>query len=74
VIPKDELLSEVEGEFAAAAEAARPEWLVGVILAGIVQFEAAEEGAYMIEQFVDDTSMEFPIHIVHGSPSGIELP
>ena len=72
--PSGNVVSEVGGELAAAGEAARPEWLAGIMLAASVQFEATEEGAYMLEQLVDNASTELPIHIVHGLPPGMVLP
>jgi hypothetical protein len=70
--PQGEPVSEVSGEFAIEVEAARPEWLAGFIVPGVVQFEATEEGTYMIEQEIDDASDSLPIHIVRGRPPGGE--
>jgi hypothetical protein len=66
--PRGELLSEVGGEFSVGAEAPQPDWLNGLIVSVVVQFDATEEGTYTIEQVVDDASASLPIHIVHGPP------
>ena len=65
-----DVVNEVSGEFSVGAESARPEWLVGIIVPMVVQFEASEEGTYTIELEVDDAPPgSQPIHIVHGSPA-----
>jgi hypothetical protein len=66
--PRGDMMSEVGGEFAIGAEGARTDWLTGVILATVVQFEATEEGTYTIKHDVDDASASLPIHIIHGQP------
>jgi uncharacterized protein DUF6941 len=72
--PRGEIMSEVGGEFAIGAEAARPEWLAGFIMGTVVQFEAIEEGTYTIEHVVDDASASLPIHVVLGYPRGAAPP
>src|SRR6266542_868468 len=47
---------------------ARPEWLAGIVLGTVVQFEATEEGTYSLEHIVDDNSKRLPIHVVIGVP------
>jgi hypothetical protein len=42
--PLGEVISEVGGEISAGAEAPNAEWLNGLMIAGVVQFEAAVEG------------------------------
>jgi hypothetical protein len=56
------------------AEAPQPDWLNGLIVSVVVQFDATEEGTYTIEQVVDDASASLPIHIVHGPPPGVAPP
>ncbi len=70
--PGGELLSEVGGPFTITAERPRPEWLTGIIVNTVVQFEAAEEGTYTIEFSVDEASAPLPIHIVRGPPPGFD--
>lgn len=72
--PRGEVLAEATGEIKVAGEAARPDWLVGVTLPVVVQFEAAEEGTYTIELDVDDATESLPIHVVVGLPPGVEPP
>jgi hypothetical protein len=40
----------------------------------VVEFEATEEGTYMIEHSIDETSAAVPVHVVHGLPPGVEPP
>jgi hypothetical protein len=72
--PAGELLSEVEGELTVSSEAPNRDWLNGVIFPTVVEFEAIEEGTYMIEHAIDETSAAVPIHVVHGPPPGVEPP
>jgi hypothetical protein len=72
--PRGEVVSEMGGELKVGGESAQPEWLTGIMLASVVQFEATEEGAYTIEHAIDETSASLPIHIVHGPPPGVEFP
>jgi hypothetical protein len=72
--PSGDVLTEVGGEFAMEVEAASTDWLAGFIVPVVVQFEAAEEGSYMIEQDVDEASASLPIHVVHGLPPGMAEP
>lgn len=71
--PRGQLMSEVGGEFAMGGEG-RPEWLNGIIVSSLVQFEINEEGTYTIEHEVDGSTVSLPIHIVHGPPPGAEWP
>jgi hypothetical protein len=66
--PRGERMSEVSGEFSVGGESARPEWLTGIMVATVVQFEVTEEGTYTVEHVVDEASTSLPIHIVHGPP------
>jgi hypothetical protein len=68
--PHGEIVSDVSGELSIAGESTRPEWVVGIIVPALVQFEATDEGTYTIEQTVDEASVSLPIHIVHGLPPG----
>lgn len=70
--PSGDLMSEVPGEIGFAAPEAQQEWLNGIMLPSVVQFEAPVEGTYMIEHSVDGSSNELPIHIVLGEPPGVE--
>jgi hypothetical protein len=73
--PSGDLVSEVEGEFAmGGGESASPEWLTGIIVPSVVQVEITEEGTYMIEHEIDDSSNSLPIHVVQGLPPGAEPP
>ena len=72
--PRGEVVSEVGGELKVGGESAQPEWLSGIMLVSVVQFEASEEGAYTIEHVIDEASASLPIHIVHGPPPGVEFP
>ncbi len=72
--PHGELISEVIGQLAIAGEAARPEWLTGITLASVVQFDVTEEGTYTLEHVIDDVTAALPIHVVHGLPPGAEVP
>jgi hypothetical protein len=72
--PSGEVVSETGGEVEIVAEAAREEWLTGVILPAMIQFEAGQEGTYMIEFDVDDASAALPIHVAHGLPPGVDPP
>lgn len=73
--PHGEVVSEVTAEFAmGGGEAARPDWLTGIMVATAVVLEATEEGTYTVEHEVDGSSIPLPIHIVHGLPPGVEPP
>lgn len=72
--PRGEPISETSGEMSVAAVAARPDWLTGLMIPAVIQFEAAEEGTYTIEIGVDDASKSIPIHIVEGLPPGVAPP
>ncbi len=71
--PHGELVSEVIGQLAIAGGAARPEWLTGITLASVVQFDVTEEGTYTLEHVIDDATAALPIHVVHGLPPGVEV-
>lgn len=68
--PEGNVISEVSGGFGATAESARPEWLSGMILPVVVQFEAAVGGTYTMEFTIDASSASVPIHVVEGPPPG----
>lgn len=70
--PDGEVISEVTGSFQIELHSAKPGWLAGMIVPAVVQFEAAEEGTYTVEQTVDSASYSVPLHIVHGAPPGAE--
>jgi hypothetical protein len=60
----------LRGEIGIGVEDAQQEWLTGIMLASVVQFEAPEAGTYMIEHVVDGNSKELPIHVALGLPPG----
>lgn len=66
--PNGEVISEISGEFAIGADGARPDWLVGISLPTLVQFEATAEGAHTIDHVVDGAEYSVPIHVVIGQP------
>ena len=70
--PNGDVLTELRGEIAVAAESARPDWVAGVILPAVAQFEAVVEGTYMIEFDVAGVTSALPIHVVHGLPPGAQ--
>src|SRR5207244_6735 len=68
--PHGEIVNENSGEFSAQLTEPREDWLNGVVIPALVQFEATEEGTYTIEQFVDDAQSSVPIHVALGAPPG----
>jgi hypothetical protein len=70
--PRGAQMSEVGGPFSVGGESARPDWLTGIMVSTVVQFEASEEGTYTIELVVDDALTSLPIHVFHGYPPGVE--
>jgi hypothetical protein len=68
--PSAEIVNEISGEFSVGGDLARPEWLAGIIVPMVVEFEASEEGTYTIELIVDDAPPGTqPIHIARGLPA-----
>lgn len=45
-------------------EAARADWLLGIHLPLVVQFEAGEEGTYTLDISVDGNGYPVPMHVV----------
>jgi hypothetical protein len=72
--PRGDLMSEVGGSLAVGGTARNPDWLSGIMIVSVIQFEAAEEGTYTIEIVVDESEKSLPIHVVHGLPPGISPP
>lgn len=72
--PSGDLISEASGEVGVVSDTAQEEWLTGIILPALVQFQAEEEGVHMIEFTVDDASAHLAIRVVHGLPPGVEPP
>ena len=66
--PDGGLLAETTGEITVGGEVTRPGWLAGSMIPVVLQFEAQDEGAYMIELDVDDASKSLPIHVAVGEP------
>ncbi|MDP2711048.1 MAG: hypothetical protein Q8O56_07495 [Solirubrobacteraceae bacterium] len=68
-------LSDLGGPFqvgtTAEADSARTEWLNGVALVTMIQFEATEPGTYTFEHIVDESSKSVPLHIAIGPPPGL---
>lgn len=74
--PDGSVLSDLTdtGAFGGGQVVERPDYLQGVALATVVQFEAEQEGTYQFEHMVDDSSASAPIHVVQGPPPGFEPP
>lgn len=73
--PDGETVSDISGEFTiAGGEHARPDWLQGIILPLVIQFQATEAGTYTFEHMVDDSSASVPLHVVQGLPPGVVVP
>ncbi len=73
--PSGEAISDVSGEFRAELPGARADWLTGLILPTLIQFQAMEEGAYAFEHIVDGGSPSIvPLHIIQGLPPGAAQP
>lgn len=68
--PSGQVLSDLGSSFAAAGPEVRTEWLNGLMLMTMIQFEAAEEGTYTFEHVVDESSKSIPLHIALGPPPG----
>ncbi|MEK6251251.1 MAG: hypothetical protein AABM43_04780 [Actinomycetota bacterium] len=62
------VLSEMSGEIVAEGEQHKPEYLATIMLPTIAQFEAAEEGTYMLESDLDGETNAVPIHVLQGPP------
>ena len=67
--PDGNQIGEMGGDLAIEGEAARPDFLVGITLPMVVQFEATQEGTFSIDVAIDDASRALPIHVVHGAPA-----
>ena len=50
--------------------AARADWLTGIEVVTVVQFEASEPGAYGFEHIVDGSSKSVPLHVLLAPPAG----
>jgi hypothetical protein len=72
--PSGEAISEVGGPYLVEGEPGYQDWLQGIIVTTVIQFEVSQEGTYMIEQEVDASTESLPIHIVHGPSPGTEWP
>jgi hypothetical protein len=68
--PTGEQVGEMTAQLEIQADVQRPDWLVGLTLPMIVQFDALQEGTYTIEVGIDGASHALPIHVVHGLPPG----
>ena len=66
--PDGEVLVETRGEMMIGGDVTRPEWLIGATIPVVLQFEAVDQGAYMIELDVDDATKSLPIHVAVGTP------
>jgi len=64
--PSGEVLSDLESSFAAAGPDVRTEWLNGIIVTMVVQFEAVAAGTYTFEHLVDGSSRSIPLHVASG--------
>jgi hypothetical protein len=63
--PRGDVIEESGSEFRILGESPRADWLTGFVLSTRVRFEAAEEGAYTIEQQVDGDAKSLPLHVIH---------
>lgn len=74
--PNGDEISEVTGEFEVdgGERIERPDWLQGVIVSTLIQFQAEVAGTYTFEHVVDQSSKSVPLHIVHGLPPGAVPP
>jgi hypothetical protein len=70
--PSGEVLSDLESSFAAAGPQVQTEWLNGIMVTLVIQFEAAAAGTYTFEHVVDDSSRSIPLHVAPGPPPGFE--
>lgn len=68
--PSGEVISDLGSTFQAAGPGFRTEWLNGIILMMVIQFEARQEGTYTFEHVVDESSKSVPLHIALGPPPG----
>jgi hypothetical protein len=72
--PSGAVISDLEHTFQIGtreqADAARKEWLNGIELVTIIQFEATGPGSYSFEHIVDGSSKTVPLHVLEGPPPG----
>jgi hypothetical protein len=61
--PSGEVLSDLASSFAAAGPQVQTEWLNGIMVTLVIQFEAAREGTYSFEHVVDEASRSIPLHV-----------
>ncbi len=66
--PRGDVTSEIRGEFSVQAASVRPDWLTGIILPTVVQFDPQEEGTHTIEYEIDGSVAALAIHIARGLP------
>jgi hypothetical protein len=52
----------------AEVEQAHAEWLNGIAMVTLIQFEATEEGTYTFEHIVDGSTKSVPLHVRQGPP------
>ena len=62
--PNGEVVGEQTGEMAIGVQSTQTEWLVGVTLPFVVQFDVSEAGTYTIEFIVGGAEAQIPFHIV----------
>jgi hypothetical protein len=76
--PSGTVLSDLEHTFQISsseqAAAARTEWLNGIEVVTVVQFEAVGPGSYSFEHIVDESSKTVPMHVLEGTPPGMVEP
>jgi hypothetical protein len=68
--PSGEVLSDLVSSFAAAGPRVQTEWLNGIMVMMVIQFEAAGEGTYTFEHVVDESSRSIPLHVALDPPPG----
>jgi hypothetical protein len=68
--PSGEVLSDLSSSFAAAGPEVRTDWLNGLMLVTVIQFEAESAGTYTFEHVVDESRKSIPLHVALGPPPG----
>ncbi len=66
--PEGATLSDLSSDFKADAGEPREEWLNGIAVMTVIQFEAPQPGTYTFEHIVDGSGAQVPLHIAPGPP------
>ena len=64
--PDGDVVADVAQQFEAGGQPDRTDYLAGLILPLVVQFEAKVEGTYSFEHIVDQSSKSIPLHVLLG--------